>query len=788
MMRKISRLIAFRGVLRVGASFGAMALAWPVLAEDAPAAPPPAAGAEVAAANPAGPSTVGLQEIVVTAQKRKENLQTVPIAVTAISSQMMSNLHANSLAGLYGAIPSVQLNNYVNTPDVAAFYIRGMGILEADPYAGQTVSIVVDGIPQYFSMGALLDTFDIERIEVLRGPQGTLFGANTTGGVVNVITKQPTGKFGGELDVTYGNWHRFDVLAALDFPIVSDMLSGKIVYNHTQRDGWVTNVVNGKSMGDKDHNDFRGFLKLAPAGSNFDATLEGEYDRGRDGAPVQVNGGVPGEALYVAPGTVVPGSEFPMYTSPCPSLTEQCKAPNHYYSANGSVQDISNLDTYSGTLTMNLHNTPIGDITSITGYKHIHLVEQTDQDGTPEFLLDTRRDTSLWQFTQELRSNWKINSWLNAVYGVFYIKDHYDHLQSSLLPFAIPGVRQDNPQHESNYSASGFAQLYANVTDKLRLQGGIRYTHEHSAMDAGILRYLVPNQPQEWFGGTFTPDGSFTASGRKSWDNIGWKLGADYKIDSSRMIYASWARGFKSGGFTGRLGIPQDIGPYSPEHVDTFEAGLKADWFDRRLRTNVTAFYTNYRNMQLSQQYITAVAGNNYVQGNTILNVASAHIKGVEFDGSAVPFKGLTLNGSFAYLDAKYVKFPFTEITALGTTTLDLAGYSLQNSPKWSASIGFNYETAINNGKLDVSMQYNYTGQKFLTSQVDAPRSVIQPTHLVNANIDWYPTSRDWSIGLWGTNILNKHYLANVFDFPGTFAFVSYAPPREWGGSLKFHF
>nr|WP_047165645.1 TonB-dependent receptor [Sphingomonas sp. Y57] len=774
-----SRAATFRLMLSVGVSLVAIGAV-------APAQALSAAPAAEAAPQVAEEGVVGLQEIVVTAQKRAENLQNVPIAVTAVGANTLSAIHATSLQSLQGVVPSVQLNNYVNTPAVAAFYIRGMGILEADPYAGQTVSIVVDGVPQYFSMGALLDTFDLDRVEVLRGPQGTLFGANTTGGVVNVVTKQPTGEWGGRLEATYGNWNRFDLLGSLDFPLIDGVLAGKVVWNHTERKGWVTNIVDGSSMGDRNHDDIRAFLKLTPS-DNFDATLMVEYDNGRDGAPIVVNGGVPGEALYVPAGTTFPNSQLPMYQSPCVSLTQKCKAPNKYYSANDSVRDVSKLDSYFGVLTMNLRDTPIGDITSITGYKHIKLFEQTDQDGTPAFLLDTSRNTTLWQFSQELRSSVDITDRINLVYGGFYLRDHYDHIQSLRLPYALPGVRQDNPQESSNYSLSAFAQSYIQLTDQLRLQAGIRYTHERTKLAAAIERFSFASGVAEFEGGTPFPAGSFSASGKKSWNNVGWKLGLDFKVDQSRLLYAYWARGFKSGGFTGRLGIPQDIGPYDPEHVDTYEAGIKADWFNRRLRTNLALFYTNYRDMQLSQQYFTTDANGLFVQGNTILNVASAHIKGVEFDGSAVLFPGFTVNGSFTYLDAKYKKFPFLEISVIGSTVRDLSGFRLQNSPKWAASMGATYEFPLGPGKMTVNGQYNYTGQKFLTSQVDAPRSIIQPTHLVNANIDWSPDGANWSIGVWGTNLLDKRYNANVFDFPGTFAFASYAPPREWGGTVRYH-
>lgn len=723
----------------------------------------------------------GLEEIVVTAQKRAENLQNVPIAVSAVTSSTIENMHATSLQGLMGVVPSIQLNNYVNTPNTAAVYIRGMGILEADPYAGQTVSIVVDGVPQYFSMGALLNLYDIDRVEVLRGPQGTLFGANTTGGVVNVVTKQPTGELGGKLDITYGNWNRFDVNAAVDFPIVEDLLAGKVAVSHSQRKGWYTNIVNGKSMDDRDLTAIRTYLKLTPS-ADFDATLIGEYNRARNGAPVQLNGGVPGESLYVPAGTEFPNAVLPMYQSPCTSMAVPCKAPNKYYGANDSVDDVSDMDTYFVNLTMNWQDTPLGDITSITGYKYFRLFEETDQDGTPLFLLDTRRDTKAWQFSQELRTSLQITDRINMILGGFYMKTHFNHIQILRLPgLGLPGVRQANPQISGNYSLSGFAQTYIDLTDKLKLQAGIRYTHEKTDMDAAIERYAT----DEFTGGEFLPDLSIAASGKKSWSNFGWKVGLDYQATPDHLLYGYWARGFKSGGFVGRIGVPQDVGPYDPEYVDTFEIGAKADWFDRRLRTNIALFYTDYRDMQLSQQYFSEDDNGVFIQGNTILNVASAEIKGIEFDATAAPIEGLTLTGSVAYLDAKYKQFLFTEISALGVTVRDLAGARLQNSPKWSGSASINYEFDVGAGSMNANVLYTYTGSKFLTSQVNAPRSVIQPTNVWNASLDWKPTGDNWSIGFWGRNLFDKRYLANVFDFPGSFSFVSLAPPREYGATFK---
>ena len=753
--------------------------------------------AALAQASDAAAETSGIGEIVVTAQKKRENIQDVPIAISALSGEDIADAHIATLQGLQGATPNIQINNFSNTPNTAVFTIRGIGIIEPDPYAGNTVSIVYDGVPQYFSMGALLDVYDLERVEILRGPQGTLFGANTTGGVVNVVTAQPTGEFGGKIDASYGNWKHFTAAGALDIPL-GDKLAAKFVVSHDQRDGWVTNVVDGSDMGKRNVTLFRGYLKYEPT-TDFDATLVGEYVRARNGSPIVVAGDVPGDAQFV------PAGFMNMYASPCLPAGSPCRAPDRYFSANGSVPDRSDMDTYRATLTMNWRNSGLGDLTAITGYKYFKLFEFTDQDGTPVFLDDTRRGTRGWQFSQELRSSVDITDSINVIFGGFYMKTHYDHYQDFRIEFAggvtydpvtgavnkgLPGLFQRNLQDQNNWSGSLFAQSYVEVTDKLRLQAGIRYTHEKTSMLASTLTSLATGGVST-FDGT-APNGtpntvlSLVAPPRtaKSWNNVGWKLGLDYKINPNALLYAYWARGFKSGGFVGRIGIPQDLGPYDPEKVDTFEVGAKLDFLDRHLRTNLALFYTNYRDMQLAQIYFLN-SGASLVQGNTIVNAASSHIKGFEFETVAVPFERLRLKGSIAYLDAEYSSFNYLLPNG---GTLDLKGERLQNAPKWTASVGFDYDSAVASGHAHLHAEYNYVASKLLTSIIPTPRATIQPTHIVNAGLDWSPDNERFTIGVFGRNLFDKRYIASVFDAPGTLGLVNYAPPREYGISARVKF
>lgn len=754
---------------------------------------------------------VGLQDIVVTAQKRTENLQDVPISVAAVTSAAIESLHATNLQALQGSVPNVQINNYTTTPTSAVYTIRGIGIIEPDPYAGNTVSIVVDGIPQYFSLGALADIYDVERIEILRGPQGTLFGANTTGGVVNVVNVQPQNELGGKIDLTYGNYDHIQAAGVLNAPLNQD-LAARFVVSHDERDGWVTNVVNGKDLGRRNVTLFRGALKYAPS-SSFDVTLAGEYDRTRNGAPVVVQGAVPGEAAFV------PEGFRNMYASPCAPVGTRCKAPSRYLAGqvagptgpNGQVvdpiRDIEHLDTYSLTLTTNVRDTAVGDITAITGYKHFKDLNYTDQSGTSVFIADTRRQTKGWQFSQELRTAVDVSDGIKLQVGGFYLKTHYDH-QSDLrvnfsapinydfanntVTYGFPGVEVRNLEDQDNYSISGFAQTYIDLTDKLRLQAGIRYTHEQTKMLASAVNSWAMKTGVTTFDG-FEADGTPNVLlgtvapplGVKSWNNVGWKLGLDYRPTDDVLLYGYWARGFKSGGFTGRIAAAQDLGPYNPEHVDTFEAGVKADLLDRRLRLNLAGFYTNYQDMQLAvigfkQDPVTG----QQLQTNGIINAASSHIKGFEAEVTALPVEGLTISGSLAYLDAKYSDFLFA--TGSGAI-VDLKGQRLQNAPKWTSTVSATYEFPIGDMTGRMRAQYNYQSEKLLSNIIDTPRSRVQPQHIVNANFD-LNIDDHFKIGVYATNLFDNRYINAANDFPGLLGPVSYAPPRQYGISAGYTF
>ncbi len=758
--------------------------------------PPPAAGKP--AESPRSDIAKGVESVTVTSQKKEEDIQNVPISVAAVSGARMENIHAVTLEALQGYIPNVQIQQFANTPHGAVFNIRGMGVIEPDPYAGTTVVVVQDEVPQFFNMTSLLDTYDLARVEILRGPQGTLFGANSTGGVVQVVTNKPSGDFGVQAEATYGNYSTFEFKGAMDFPIVKDVLSGRMTFSHHQRDGFNTNIVDGKSLGDKNRNGFR--LNLTyDKGENFSASLIGEYFSSRDDSPPSINGAVPGEALFQPAGTVYPNpnepngvSLLPMYESPCLPAGERCHAPKKYYGArDGNSPNLSNMDTYSVTFKMNW-DTAIGEIASITGYKDFRLREYTDQDYTPAFLDDTDRLTTGWQFTQELRDTFKPWDGVEVLVGLFYANYAYDHYQDFRIQFAAPGLRQLSDFDQSTKTMSAYLQTYVDITDRFRLQGGVRFTHETTDMNVAISTFINTTGKAELRGPvlnmTAGPNeiflGALTPTGKESWDNLGGKVGAEFDVTDDMMLYGYYAHGFKSGGFVGRVGIPEDIGPYNPEYVDTIEVGVKSEWFDNRLRANLTGFYNWYQDIQLASIYFFKDQFGNTVNGNSILNAAGAHTRGIEAEIIAVPVEGLTLNASLGYLVATYTDFPYVDAGALGGFK-QLAGYTLQNSPKWTANLGAEYVFLIGDFEVKTNVQYKYVSKKYNVKLDNTPRSEIQPTHVVDLNLDVGPEGGAWSVGFWARNLFDERYISSVYDAPGVFGLVNYADPRTLGVTVK---
>lgn len=791
------------------------------------------AGGSVAMAQDDGAqaSRGAIDEVTVTSQKKEQSIQSVPVSVSAVTGDRLQSMGAMTIEALRGYIPNVQIQQFSNTPHGSVFSIRGMGVIEPDPYGGTTVVVVQDEVPQFFNMISLLDIYDIDRIEVLRGPQGTLFGANSTGGVIQAITKRPDlDEFGGNVKVGYGNYSRVDIQGALNIPIIEGVFAARLAFTHMERDGYLTNVSNGRSAGDKDRSAARLSL-LWDGGGDLDVTLIGEYSIHDDGAPASVNGAVPltvgvdglgqptpavgawanaalgcqqgapclpgqlwGEGLFVPEGHQLVDQALPAYASPCLPAGTRCKAPDKYFTGIGpDTPDLSDMDVYALTLQVNW-DSPIGEISSVTAYKDFRLHEFSDQDYTHLHGDSTERRTEGWQFSQEIRDTFSPFEGMETMIGVLLAQYNWNHFQDFRIQFSLPGLRQLTQNVWQTEVASVFMHSFYEVTERFRLQGGVRFNYEKTKADVQIPFFLDLNGEAQYQGHianrTPGPNEIFlfevNANDQESWSELAGKFGAEFDLSEDALLYGYYAHGFKSGGFTGRIGVPQDLGPYNPETVDTIEFGAKTDWFDNRLRFNVAFFYNWYKDIQLAEIFFELVNGVQ-INRNTILNGAGAATKGIEVEIIAVPVDWLTLNAALGYLDAKFTEFD--TFSPVAGAVVDNKGNQLQNAPEWTANLGFVANFMVGNAlELTINGQYKYVSKKFNTSLFNTPRSEIQPTHIVDLNVDIGPPDGQWTLGIWARNLFDERYIDSVFDAPGVFALVNYQDPRTYGVNVKANF
>jgi len=706
---------------------------------------------EAPAADPAPASGIG--EIVVTAQKKAENLQTVPIAVTALNAAALDRTISPDLKALNGSVPSLVVTSVVNSGLTAAVSIRGIGVQEADGFLDPAVGTVVDGVYQGSNTTALLDLFDIEQIEVLRGPQGTIFGANTIGGVINVTTKKPdVHDFTVSGKITAGNYGRMDAMAAVNVPLVEDRLGLRITAMHKGDDGFYRSTVNGKRLGGQNVNAGRIALRYEEGG--LDATLVAELARGRNDGPVVVNYSTPGMATYV------PGESY--------SLTDRIRYRT------GGDRGYSDYDVFGTTLTLNYDTGPVR-LTSITNYRKVKLDEFTDQDGTPAQIFATSRITKNWQFSQELRATVNPTSSTELLVGGYYLKKNYklDQDGQYLYTGDYRGLLYNDQDDES---LALFAQGYVNVTDALKLTAGARWTDQKKTMTIGNRTFL---------GGDYLGPWEYQTRSAK-WQHWGWRLGLDYKITNDHFFYVSYVRGAHSGGFSGRTIILQ---PYGPEKVDTIEAGLKTSWLDNRLRFNIAAFTTTYRDLQVDT---LTYFGNTMI--STIVNAGKAKMDGVEAEMTIVPVDGLTLGANLSYLDARYKQFrcDIDGQAAAPEDYVDCTNLKLRNAPKLQAGARVTYEFAVGGGKATLFGGWNHTSRRE-TDTRNALVGRVPKLDLFDASVKWAPDNDRWSVTLWGKNLSNEKYRASGYfaalaGSPGFENFVVLGPPREWGVTFGFDF
>ncbi|MEQ6333973.1 TonB-dependent receptor domain-containing protein [Sphingobium sp. MK2] len=714
--------------------------------------------------------------IIVTARRRDETLQDTPVAITAINAAMLENKAAVNIGDLTGSAPNLLITNQNAGAAAANLAIRGLTYADVEKSQEPTVGVVVDGVFIGTSTGQFFDFFDIEQIEVLRGPQGTLFGRNTIGGVINIRRTRPTGEFGAKMEVSYGKFDSLATRAVVNVPLSNDgSVGAKFFYFHSETDGWYRQAQTGERRGFSNNENFGGSILFAPQGSGFDAlfTLEKQVQKSD---PVVSNLTQTGEAFC----GLIPAIE--------------CNRNNRgdLYTVFGQA-NLTNYSAPAATLEMNYD---LGDIklTSVTGWRDSRENQTQDFDGSSTDLYYVRRQQQYEQWSQEFRAAGKFSDSFDYVVGLFYFSSKYQLTQHSRIfgfaPDIDPLIFDTNPQvvNGKTKSIAAFGDFNWAFADQWRLSFGGRFTRDKKSLDNS-------------FGGIEIGRGTDT------FKKFTPKVGVDFRPNSDMMFYGSWSQGYRSGGFSPRAGTAASAGiAYQPEVVDSFEVGGKFDLFDRKLQFNVAAFYSSYKDLHQNNTLNcpACATGNETITSN----VGSAKIKGLEFDFTARPTRQLTITGSMGLLDSKFKGFIVGGISPVSGAVVpyDYSRNDLIYNPNMTASLAADYTIPTGFGEVIANLSYRYIGaydQQISLGPLSGdltngpiivngndPRVRTDKQGLVDASLTtkFALAGTEARLTVFGRNLANDRGPTHGFTVGGLWSFGTAREPRTYGATLGVKF
>lgn len=771
------------------------------------------------------PDQQKLEEIVVTAQKREERLQDVPISITALSGDTLQQKNYTSLSDIAGSAPNLQFGGGAS----AQVFIRGVGqsdfLLTTDPGVG----IYIDGVYIARQSGTPASLADIERVEVLRGPQGTLFGKNTLGGALNIITKDPNGAFDGMARVQVGSRDRRDVDGAVRFPI-SETLAASLSVNLQQQNGYYRNLTTHEDFSDLDRKAARGKLRWA-ATDALTLVLGADFERRRQN-------GTGTTMTVILPGTTpsvfgpFPLANFaPPVTSPvstqyaglwnagvggCPpanaSTSLSCFGPQwetRGYTTNETTQE-KERGQYWGTSLTASYNFDAFTLKSITAYRKFWAYYDGGADGSPLALAALPTVDRQHQISEELQlSGTSFENRLRWTAGLYYFKENSENFAGvhflSGVPAAFPlsgiddgtgnpviagppgsgappvlvptqalfvALNLDTIREQVGTSYAGYAQGTYNLTDRLSATLGARYSYEKkefafTQMDLNVPPAIpgvmdIPRTPLD-----------------KNWNSFTPRAGLEFRLAPDKLLYVSVARGFKSGGFNARpTSNPPRFTSYDPEYLQTYEAGYKSEWLGHRLRINADVFHSKYTNIQL-QTFI-------FFNGDYITEVANAgdgHMNGVEAEITALPHPRLSLSAGIGYLHFDYDRVH----DIVGPNTNTPPGKLLPFTPEWTVNASASailWKSA--RGEIAVRGDVRYQSKTtfdIFNQGSDGGYGVL------DGRFSFTSADGKWGAFVLGRNLTDKLYgPVGNFNLMGIAESRTYAAPREWGAGVQYSF
>ena len=689
-----------------------------------------------------------IEEVIVTAQKRNQNVQDVPISITALTAAEIERRNVEDVLDVAYKTPGVVGALQAGVP---SFVIRGIGTNDFGSAADPAVGIYLDGVYTARTVASLIGLYDAERIEVIKGPQGTLFGRSAAAGAISVISRKPdaTREFSAKLE--YGNYDHTRVLASANLPL-SDTAFLRVAALSHQRDGYIENKINGDELGDVDDKGVRAALRLLPA-DNLDITLSADY----------IKSDTLGVGLRSATIVGYPGTGTSKFDDVAHDITDP----------------VSELENMGASLHAKLDLTDQLSLTSITAYREYEFTILEDDDGSFVELLATgtlpeQSDT----FSQELRLDWSGEhfSWM---LGASYFQEDIsvDGIAQSNLDVLF-GPGSGGAFDERSYSSGDYTSysIYADVTvelsERTTLIAGLRWSYDEKDFEL-----FVPPNPaigvNLLFGGV-DPQAQLD----EDWDSVQPRAVLQYRPAKDVMTYISAARGYKTGGF----GSFELQPPFDPDYVWYYESGVKSSLADGTMQLNAAVFYYDYEDLLVTPQVGLALQ---------TTNASEASGQGAEVEMLWLPTPALSLSASVAYLDAEYDKFLQGELdpfTFLPTTT-DRSGNTLTRAPEWQYNLGAEYDLQLGNlGVLTIGTEYVFQSEVFFHTANDDFRSQ-DDYGLLAARIALTAPDGGWQVSLFGENLLGEDYLidagglAEVLLSPTTLA----GPPMTFGVELEFN-
>lgn len=717
-------------------------------------------------------SSDGIEVIVVTARRREENLQDVPASISAISAGELDRRFDSDVRDFADSSPNIVIDDTQQGPGgVAAVYIRGIGVADVEKSVDPAVGVMFDDIYIGQSSGSLLKAIDIDRVEVLRGPQGTLFGRNATGGVINLARSRPTYDLTGKARATFGRFDTWKIEGVASTGL-TDNLAVKVSGAYEKSDGYIFNSVYNQPGQRSEFYAIAGALLFEPT-DKLDILISYDHQKTRQDPPQLLAVNRPTDLFCTAYAQCSPSPGVPT------SGDRYVSVSDGYLEKNASFK----LDMAIAKATYDLGSDMQVDY--IFGWLKTDEEINQDFDAGPQTLYHTDRPARWRQTTNELRLTKGGGGPLTFVLGAYLWDSRYTINLKNYIGFAGPPLltsAQDVTQTNKSWAIYGEGDY--KFTENLTLTLGARYTKDKKTSivnDLPVLIYgtTVEANPVATLPGVI----SMSAPVKKNWSKFTPRVSLRYEINDEAMVYGLWSRGYRGGGFNGR---PSTLGaatiPYDPETLDNYELGFKTEFANRRVRLNGSVFLMKYKDMQ--QDLDVPAPGTSTGRENRTINAASAEFKGFELDMTAQITPGFRLNGNLGYLDAKYKDF-FGDIYSTGTP-VDASFLKIRRAPKWTWSLGATYETDISdNASFWIVGDVHYVGPHEITF-LNNPNLRNDGQYLVDLSVN--VRFDNTTVSVFGKNLANEKGWTIGYDVQGVWSYAAPRPRRTWGVAVTQSF